>query len=147
MTLFPTKILLATDGSEAAKLAAQAAVELTSETGSELHVVCVEEVPVTAGVYAAAAQGVPTAASEGNRELLDEQVKQIEEVGGSVAEAHLREGSPVREIIDLSEELGAGLIVVGNRGLSGIQRLVLGSVSEAVVRYASCPVLVVREED
>ncbi len=104
---------------------------------------------MTAGVYAAAAaQGVPTAASEGNRELLDEQVKQIEEDGGSVAEAHLREGSPVREIIGLSEELGAGLIVVvGNRGLGGIQRLVLGSVSEAVVRYASCPVLVVREED
>jgi hypothetical protein len=65
---FQTKILLATDGSEAAKLAAQ----LANETGSELHVVCVEEVPVTAS--ACAIQGVPIPTSEGNRELLHEQV-------------------------------------------------------------------------
>jgi nucleotide-binding universal stress UspA family protein len=48
MTVFP-KILLAIDGSEAAKLATNTAVELANETGSELHVVSVEEVPVTAG--------------------------------------------------------------------------------------------------
>jgi nucleotide-binding universal stress UspA family protein len=143
-TVFPTKILLAVDGSEAASLAAQAAVELVSSTGSELHVVCVEEVPVTAGIYAA--HGVPTPASEENRELLDEQVKQIEAMG-SAAESHMRQGRPAQEIIDLSKEIGAGFIVVGNRGLSGVQRLVLGSVSESVVRYASCPVLVVRQED
>jgi nucleotide-binding universal stress UspA family protein len=144
MTVFPTTILLATDGSEAAELAAQTAVELANETGSELHVVCVEEVPVMAGVYAA--HGVPTPASEEDRELLDEQVRQIEGAGGNVAEAHLRQGRPAQEIIELSEEIGAGFIVVGSTGLSGLERLVLGSVSEAVVRYASCPVLVVRQE-
>lgn len=145
MTLFPTKILLATDGSGDSKLATQMAVELANETGSELHVVCVEEVPVMAGAYAA--QGVPIPASEENRDLLREQVENIEEAGGSVAETHMREGRPAREIIDLSKEIGAGLIVVGSKGLSGLERFVLGSVSEAVVRYASCPVLVVRQED
>ncbi len=77
MTVFPTKILLAIDGSEAAKLATDTAVELANETGSELHVISVEEVPVTAGAYAA--QGVPVPASEENRELLEGRVKLIEE--------------------------------------------------------------------
>ena len=144
MAIFPAKILLATDGSEAAEVAAQTAIELANETGSELHVVCVEEVPVTAGVYAA--HGVPTPASEEDRELLDGQVRQIEGAGGKVAEAHLRQGRPAQEIIELSEEIGAGFIVVGNTGLGELERLVLGSVSETVVRNASCPVLVVRKE-
>jgi nucleotide-binding universal stress UspA family protein len=144
MAVFPAKILLATDGSEAAEVAAQTAVELANQTGSELQVVCVEEVPVTAGVYAA--HGVPTPASEEDRELLDGQVRQIEGAGGKVAEAHLRQGRPAQEIIELSEEIGAGFIVLGNTGLGELERLVLGSVSETVVRDASCPVLVVRKE-
>lgn len=143
MAIFP-KILLATDGSKEVKLATQKAVELAKEIGSELHVVYVEEVPVVAGAYA---QGVPLTASEENRGLLQEQVKQIEEAGGSVAEAHLRQERPAQEIIELGEEIGAGLIVMGSKGLSGLERLVLGSVAEAVVRYASCPVLVVRGEE
>jgi nucleotide-binding universal stress UspA family protein len=146
MTLFPTKILLATEGPGAGRPAVQAAVELANRTGSELHVVCVEEVPLTAGVYAAA-QGVSTPDTEGDRELLQEQAREIEEAGGSVSEAHPRVGIPAQEIIELSEEIGAGLLVVGNRGLSGAQRLILGSVSEAAVRYAPCPVLVVRDKD
>ncbi len=63
-----------------------------------------------------------------------------------MTEAHLKEGNPLREIIELSEEIGAGFIVVGNTGLGELERLVLGSVSERVMRYASCPVLVVRQE-
>ncbi len=145
MTVFPTKILLAIDGSEAAKLATNTAVELANETGSELHVVSVEEVPVAAGAYTA--QGAPVPVSEENRELLEGRVKQIEEAGGSVAEAHLRHGRPAKEITGLAEEIGAGLVVLGDRGFSNLERLVLGSVSEAVVRYASCSVLIVRQEE
>lgn len=144
MTVFPSKILLATDGSGAAKRAAQTAVELANSTGSELHEVFVEELPVMAETYAAPSADRPE--TEEARRLLDEQVKRIEEAGASVAGAHLRTGRPAREIIELSEEIGADLIVVGNRGLTEMERLVLGSVSEAVVRYASCPVLVVRQE-
>jgi nucleotide-binding universal stress UspA family protein len=47
----------------------------------------------------------------------------------------------------LAEELGAGLIVMGSRGLGGIRRALMGSVSEKVVRHAHCPVMVVREEE
>jgi len=54
-----------------------------------------------------------------SRELLDEQVKNVEEAGGTVAGAHLREERPAEEIIALAEELGAGLMVVGSRGRGG----------------------------
>jgi nucleotide-binding universal stress UspA family protein len=49
------------------------------------------------------------------------------------------------EIVGLAEEIGAGLIVMGSRGLGGIRRALMGSVSDLVVRHAHCPVLVVRE--
>ena len=48
------------------------------------------------------------------------------------------------EIVGLAEELGAGLIVMGCRGQRGIRRAIEGSISEAVIRHAPCPVLVVR---
>ena len=63
-----------------------------------------------------------------------------------MAEAHLRIGKPDEEIVSQAEELGAGLIVIGSRGLGGIRCALMGSVSDSVVRHAHCPVLVVREE-
>ena len=56
-------------------------------------------------------------------------------------------GSPAAEVVGLAEELGVGLVVVGSRGLGGIRRALIGSVSDSVVRHAHCPVLVVRKED
>jgi nucleotide-binding universal stress UspA family protein len=53
---------------------------------------------------------------------------------------------PAAEVVALAEELGVGLIVMGNRGLGGIRRALIGSVSDSVVRYAHCPVMVVRHE-
>ena len=57
---------------------------------------------------------------------------------------HLREGDPAEETVALAEELDADLVVIGNRGVGRLRRLVAGSVSESVVHRASCPVLVVR---
>jgi nucleotide-binding universal stress UspA family protein len=76
--------------------------------------------------------------------VLAEQVERIKGDGANVAEAHLREGPAVDEILDLAEEVGADLIVIGSRGLGAISRALLGSVSESVVKHAHCPVLVVR---
>jgi nucleotide-binding universal stress UspA family protein len=56
-------------------------------------------------------------------------------------------GKAAAEIVELAEELGAGLVVVGSRGLGGIRRALMGSVSDSVVRHAHCPVLVVRREE
>ena len=153
-SIFPTKILLATDGSEQAALAAQTAADLANKTNSELHIVHVRAriTPHYPGYYIG--PEVVEEAEERERKhldreaqrLLDTQVEQVRAAGGSVAQPHLRFGRPDEEIVALAEELGATLIVLGSRGRGGIRRALMGSVSDSVVRHAHCPVLVVRNE-
>src|SRR5918998_3142621 len=153
MSAFPAKILVATDGSEDAALAVQAAVDLAKDTGAGLHVVHVGE---SLPVYPPPAAGPPPPSPSSTeiqrmaRGLLDAQIELVGEMGGKVEEAHLRTGRPAEEILRLSEEIVAGLIVVGNQGLSGrfsrMRRFLMGGVSESVTRYARCSVMVVRKD-
>ena len=79
--------------------------------------------------------------------VLDRQVGKIEDAGGLVARTHLRMNNrPDEAIVGLSEDIGAGLIVVGSRGRGGLRRALVGSVSDSVAWRATCPVLVVRQE-
>ena len=144
MSIFPTRVLLATDGSSEASLAAQSAIELCEKTGSELHVVHVGEYLSTFYAYT---EEEPAELRDNAQRLLDEEVDRIQAEGGRIAEAHLRLGRPAEQIVTLSEELGVGIIVVGSRGLGALRRAVLGSVSESVVRHAHCPVFVVRADE
>jgi nucleotide-binding universal stress UspA family protein len=66
------------------------------------------------------------------------------DAGVSITQAHLMIGQPDQEIVALAEDLGAGLVVMGGRGLGGVKRAMMGSVSDSVVRRAPCPVLVAR---
>ena len=143
MAIFPTRVLLATDGSPDATLAAQSAVELCERTGSELHVVHVGEYLPT---FYAQTEEEPTELRHIAQRLLDEQTERLRAAGGQVAQAHLLLGRPAEQIVNLSEELGVGVIVIGSRGLSALRRVLLGSVSESVVRHAHCPVFVVRAD-
>jgi nucleotide-binding universal stress UspA family protein len=143
MAVFPTRVLLATDGSPDAMLAAQSAVELCERTGSELHVVHVGEYLPT--FYAQTEEEPAQLRAEAQR-LLDEQTERIRAAGGQLTQAHLRLGRPAEQIVNLSEELGIGVIVIGSRGLSALRRVLMGSVSDTVVRHAHCPVFVVRED-
>jgi nucleotide-binding universal stress UspA family protein len=153
MSIFPTKILLATDGSEEAQLALSTAVDQANSTNSELHVVTVgpwNPDPAYATHEASfrwqTYEEVIEAIGKEARDILDQQVRKIEEAGGSVQEAYLRRGRKDQEIVHLSEEIGAGLIVMGSRGRGGVRRALMGSVSDSVIRHAHCPVLVVRQE-
>jgi nucleotide-binding universal stress UspA family protein len=150
MSIFPTRILLATDGSEEATLAARTAIDIAGKTGSELHIILVGLSVSYVGMGPLEIADIPGPAQEElNQEaqrLLNAQARWIEANGGTVAETHLRIGKPDEEIVSQAEELGAGLIVIGSRGLGGIRRALMGSVSDSVVRHAHCPVLVVREE-
>jgi nucleotide-binding universal stress UspA family protein len=152
MSIFPARILLATDGSKDAVLANETAVDLAEKTGSELHVVTVSRGSPDPG-YATHEMGfryetyeeAMEAIRREAQDVLDEQVRKIEELGGKVAEAHLVAGERRdRAIVRVAEELGAGLIVMGSRGLGGVRRALMGSVSDSVVRHAHCPVLIVR---
>jgi nucleotide-binding universal stress UspA family protein len=148
MSIFPTKILLTTDGSEEADLAATTAADLAKSTSSELEVIHVLNVepwrfpPDEQGNYPQRYEEL----REEARRLRDEQVEKIEAGGGSVAEAHLAVGPPAEEIVAYAQDQGAGLIVMGSRGQGGIRRALMGSVSDSVVRHAHCPVMVVRHE-
>jgi nucleotide-binding universal stress UspA family protein len=143
MSPFPGKILLATDGSRNSEATTQTAIGLARSTGSELHVVHVGEFLPT--FFAHTETESRQIASEA-RELLAEQVLRVEADGGTVTEAHLRLGKADKEIVALAEKIGAGLIVVGSRGLGRVKRALMGSVSDSVVRRAHGPVLVVRGE-
>ncbi len=66
---------------------------------------------------------------------------------GVAAEAHLRVGAASEEVVKLAADLSADLIVLGTHGRTGMTRLLLGSVAEAIVRKAGCPVLIVRPKD
>jgi nucleotide-binding universal stress UspA family protein len=140
------RILLATDGSQEAELAARVAVELAKSTGSELHLMHVKLLPITPPYPDVLdwrwREDLERAESEA-RELLDEQVKKVEDAGGTVAGVHSREDLPAEEIVALAEELGADLIVVGRQDRGRISRALAGSVSDWVVRHARCSVLVV----
>jgi nucleotide-binding universal stress UspA family protein len=151
LSIFPTKILLATDGSEEAQLAARTAADLAKSTASELHVVVIFQESAYGHPYYEVrlpkfAEQLRQQDQEENQKVLDEQVKRLQKTEVDIAEAHLRTGEPDREIVALSEELGAGLIVMGSRGLGGVRRALMGSVSDSVVRHAHCPVMVVRPE-
>jgi len=142
MSIFPTNILLATDGSREAELAAATAADLASATNSELHVVHVGELLPT---ILAQTEVEPAQLEREARELLDKQVRRVQEAGGTVKEAHLRLGRADEEIVDLAQSLHVGLIVIGSRGHGRIRRALMGSVSDSVVRHAPCPVTIVRE--
>ncbi len=146
MSIFPTRILLATDGSPHAELAALTAVDLAESTGSRLHVVVVGRTFSQAVYeYYTETEAGREALRREAQEILDEQVRKIEEAGGTVAIAHLKMGERRDEaIVHLAEDIGAGLIVIGSRGFGGLRRALMGNVADSVVRHAHCPVVVVR---
>jgi nucleotide-binding universal stress UspA family protein len=146
--MYPTKILLATDGSKESAPALRTAVELAAATGSQLHVVH--------AISTASQRPYPRAYARGMREailhrtrlaalaLLDEKVSQVEEMGGTVAGSYYREGQPVEEVLRLSDELGVGLIVTGGRIFGRLERFFASSFCEELLLRAECPVLMVR---
>jgi nucleotide-binding universal stress UspA family protein len=150
MSTFPTKILLATDASEDARKAAQMASDLANVSGSELHVLHIGNsrdfhIAPSAEQDFARRSGTYGEIQENAEKTLEEAVRQVEEAGGTVAQANVRMGDPDDEILRFCDERGDfGLIVMGSRGLGPIKRRLMGSVSESVVRHAHCPVLVAR---
>ena len=144
MERFPKRILLATDGSDCAETAGRVAVDLADRSGAELDIVhAFEFVPPREFAGVALRLRSPSDCVKQAQRVLDEQVGRVEEMGGAVADARLLTGSPVDQILCAAEETDADLVVVGRRGLGGVKRLLMGSVSEGVVHRARCPVLVV----
>jgi nucleotide-binding universal stress UspA family protein len=142
MGVLPEKILLATDGSEDAERATTAALDLANTSGAELHVVHVWH-----EVLGFAREAAKRELRSRGQRVLDGQVERIRASGGKVARAHLRAGRTSNQVIALSREIGAGLLVVGSRGLGTVRRILMGSQSEEIVHHAQVPVLVLGGAD
>jgi nucleotide-binding universal stress UspA family protein len=138
------KILIATDGSEYTKNSVDYGIDLAKNTGAEIHAIYV--------VDTAAFASIPMdAAWESMYELLrqegDEATKYVADKAeslGLVVDRNTIEGHPADEIIKYAEKNSMSIIVMGTLGKSGLDRFLLGSVAEKVVRTSKIPVLVVR---
>ena len=139
MSVIGDRILLATDGSLEAESAAGMAVTLSEKLGSGLHVVCVEPMPdplssPESRVVAPELGGdIRERAEVEVRKKLEGEAEKIRKMGVEVSGVHAGVGRPDAEIVRVAEELGAGLIVVGSRGMGPVKRAVMGSVSGSVV--------------
>ena len=144
------KILVAIEGSEEASAAAQAATEIANVTGSEVHLVyAMQEERYRPHLGPEMWEGWEKGfehAKRSARSWVEDQVERMRGEGIRVVESHLLLGRPEAAIVWLAEEIGAGLVVVGSRGLGGIRRVLIGSVSDSVVRHAHCSVMVIRPQ-
>jgi nucleotide-binding universal stress UspA family protein len=141
-------IVVGTDGSETATRAVEAAVELAQLSGATLELVSAYE-PVSGQRLREEARQVPPDLQWmiNRRADVDATLQQAAErarYAGVAAQTYAREGDPADAILDVAEELGADLIVVGNKGMTGAKRFLLGSVPNKVSHHAPCAVMIIR---
>lgn len=144
MTL-PSTILVPTDFGEGSDAAIAYALELAKVIGAELVVLHTYEIPVVGfpdGTLVATAE-LTTRVLEGAKVGLDGIAKKLAPSGVRVRTL-VKQGDTWRTILEVADEVSAGLIVMGTHGRRGLPRALLGSVAEKVVRTSSCPVLTVR---
>jgi nucleotide-binding universal stress UspA family protein len=140
--------VVGTDGSDTAGQAVRAAGLLSLGSRGCVHVVSAYQPRALARVGHVAVAGPEAFASEAEIEmevetLLREAASTLEAMGAQV-ECHARAGDPAAAILDIAENEGADLIVVGNKGMRGVKRFLLGSVPEKVSHHAPCSVMIVR---
>jgi nucleotide-binding universal stress UspA family protein len=141
-------IVVGTDGSETAGEAVRQATELAKNTGSNIYLVSAYE-PVPSARMREEQTEVPKDLEwmVNPREDVDATLRaaadQIKADGVDV-EIFAREGDPADAILDVAEERKSGLIVVGNKGMTGAKRFLLGSVPNKVSHHAPCSVLIIR---
>jgi nucleotide-binding universal stress UspA family protein len=141
-------IVVGTDGSETASKAVDAAVELAQLSGATLEIVSAYE-PVSGQRLREEARQVPEDVQwmVNPREDVDATLRQAAEQAegaGVSVNTYAREGDPADAILDVAEERGADLIVVGNKGMTGAKRFLLGSVPNKVSHHAPCAVMIIR---
>jgi nucleotide-binding universal stress UspA family protein len=141
-------IVLGTDGSETATQAVREAVGLASAIGAKIQLVSAYE-PVSQQRLKEERRNAPEDLqwAIGPREEVDatlEAAAKLAREESVPVELYARQGDPADAILDVAEEQGADLIVVGNKGMTGAKRFLLGSVPNKVSHHAPCSVLIIR---
>ena len=142
------KILVPVDFSSHSTKAMETAVEFAKAFSAEVHLLHAYSLPV--GVVGPYDYQIPANIIGEMRDSaarrIDEEVKKVSDLGVT-ASGMITEGVPAQAIVDAAEQIGADLIVMGTRGLTGLKHVVLGSVAERTIRHASCAVLTVQDPD
>lgn len=141
-------IVVGTDGSETATEAVRQAVELARSVGGKVQLVSAYE-PVSGQRLREESTQVPGDLQwmVNPREDVDATLEEAAELAREQAvdvETHARQGDPADALLDVAEETKADLIVVGNKGMTGARRFLLGSVPNKVSHHAPCSVLIIR---
>jgi nucleotide-binding universal stress UspA family protein len=142
------RIVVGTDGSDTARLAVQQATDLAKRVGAKVDLVSAYE-PVPASRLREERQEVPAdlahtvTPSQDVEALLTETAAEVQK-GGVEVGTFARQGDPADAILDVAEEQKADLIIVGNKGMTGAKRFLLGSVPNKVSHHAPCSVLIIR---
>ena len=143
------KILVPVDFSEHSQRALDEAVGLAKKFGAELTVLHCYELPMPGFDRHPYATVAPESYVEAVRKAAEETTRRWSErarAEGLSVEEQVKAGFPASEIADLAQDIGADLIVMGTRGLSGLEHVLLGSVAERTIRIAPCPVLTVKAQ-
>jgi nucleotide-binding universal stress UspA family protein len=142
-------ILVAVDFSAVARHALAWALDHAQHLGAEVHTIHVIERRFHAGDLSAEPTAIKAELSQIHAEAAAELAKLVD-ADARAKVPHLHEhvafGSPADEIVGIAHDLDAGMIVIGSHGRGAIERVLLGSTAERVVRAARCPVLVVKTE-
>ena len=139
-------VVIATDGSEGVQKAIDEGIALANLTGAAVHGLYVVDDRAYVTMSDADLFGV-TEALEAEGERAVTEVDERAAAAGVESETVVEHGSPATEIVAYADRVDADLITVGAHGRSGVERLLLGSVTENVVRRTDQPVHVVRVED
>jgi nucleotide-binding universal stress UspA family protein len=144
------QIVVGTDGSPTAEVAVGQATTLAKLTGATLHIVNAFRAIAAHQIAAAPEAMTPpidvNASNEASREAglrICEAAVEVARQEGVTAEAHCVADDPADALVNLADQLDADLIVVGNRGMSGVKRFLLGSVPNKVSHHCPCNLLVV----
>lgn len=139
------KILLPTDGSQGVARALNCATTMALAFDSKIFLLFVAEPPTLLFEYANIAErGVLEALHKEGKHILEKTAQTIREAGVEQVEAISKTGTPAKAILDFADAAKIDLIVMGTHGRRGLDRVLLGSVSEEVVRLAKVPVMTVR---
>ena len=137
-------IVVGTDGSERSDVAVGEALELAGLTGATVHAVHAMHTPAT--IDDPHSVNVMMTSMREHSDTIEQKLLEEAKRRGVTIEFHSTVGEPSNALIELAETVKADLVVVGNRGMSGMKRFVLGSVPNKVSHHCPCSVLIVDTE-
>jgi len=136
-------LLLAYDGSEPSKKALKVAIDLAKKLNAKLYILYVVDVRAATEIFPDIAGEIGEKLLETAKELVNEAVEEAKKAGVE-AEGLVEAGVPPEKIVEVAKKKDVSMIVIGAHGYGGIKRLLIGSVSDKVIRMSDRPVVVVK---